>query len=128
MRQLIALLVVLAVMVGVGAPAAYAGNSTGTNVALGLASFAVFNQLVGPLLHPRPAHHEHVVVQPVYREVYAPPPQVVVVRSAPTYPTVVQYPNGRYVLYGDGIYTPYQWVWIPNPPLFPPVPPPPPAS
>jgi hypothetical protein len=130
MRQFLALVVVLALIVGVGAPPADAGGSTGTNVALGLASFAVFNQFVGPLLHPRPGHREHevVVVQPVYREVYVPPAQVVVVRPAPTYPTVVQYANGRYELHGDGIYTPYQWVWIPNAPLLPPMPPPPPGS
>ncbi len=55
MRKLIALVIAAALMIGGAAPAAWAGNSTGTNVALGLASFAVFNQLVGPLLHPRPA-------------------------------------------------------------------------
>jgi hypothetical protein len=38
---------------------------------------------------------------------------------------VVQYPNGRYELSGDGITTPYSWLWIPNPP---PPPPPPPAA
>ncbi len=39
---------------------------------------------------------------------------------------VILYPHGRYELYGDGVTTPYQWVWIPNAP--PPPPPPPPAS
>jgi len=24
----------------------------------------------------------------------------------------VIYPTGRYVLYGDGVYSPYQWIWI----------------
>jgi hypothetical protein len=136
MRQVIALVVALALMVGAGAPAAYAGNGTGTNVALGLASFAVFNQLVGPLLHPRPRVREvvverpvyHVVERPVYRQVYAPPSQVVVVQPSPAYPTVVQYWNGRYELRGDGVYTPYQWVWIPTAHPLPPPPPPPPAS
>src|SRR5207237_2109553 len=28
----------------------------------------------------------------------------------------VVFPSGRYVLRGDGINTPYTWVWIPNPP------------
>jgi hypothetical protein len=42
--------------------------------------------------------------------------------AAPT-PSVVQYPTGRYELRGDGVTTPYTWVWIPNPP-----PPPPPAA
>ena len=32
----------------------------------------------------------------------------------------VVFPTGRYVLRGDGINTPYTWVWIPNPPKTPP--------
>jgi hypothetical protein len=32
----------------------------------------------------------------------------------------VVFPSGRYVLSGDGITTPYTWVWIPNPPSAPP--------
>src|SRR5262249_12778934 len=32
----------------------------------------------------------------------------------------VVFPSGRYVLRGDGINTPYTWVWIPNPPTAPP--------
>src|SRR5947208_15511528 len=126
MRQVIALVVALALMIGAATPAAYAG--TGTNVALGLASFAVFNQLVGPLFHRRPPVREVVVERPVYHQVYAPPSQVVVVQPSPAYPTVVQYSTGRYELRGDGIYTPHQWVWIPNAHPLPPPPPPPPAS
>jgi len=124
MRKLVAIAAAVALMVGAVAPAAYAGGSTGTNVALGLASFAVFNQLVGPLLHPRPHVREVVVERPVY---VAPAP-VVVVQRAHAYPNVIQYPNGRYELHGDGIYSAYQWIWIPNPnpaPLPPPPPPPP---
>jgi hypothetical protein len=130
MRKLIALVLVAALLVGIAAPAAHAGSST--DIALGLASFAVFNQIVGPLLHPRPAyagyrHKEVVVERPVYREVvYTQPSQVVVVQPAPAYPTVVQYPHGRYELRGDGYRTPYQWVWVPNPPPPPPAAPPPP--
>jgi hypothetical protein len=44
---------------------------------------------------------------------------------APPAPRVVEYPTGRYELRGDGISTPYTWVWIPNPPPAPPPPPPP---
>jgi len=33
---------------------------------------------------------------------------------------VVEYPGGRYVLRGDGMSSPYAWVWIPNPPGGPP--------
>jgi hypothetical protein len=28
----------------------------------------------------------------------------------------VVYPNGKYVLYGDGVNQPWQWVWVPNAP------------
>ena len=130
--------VVLAMLLIVGAavPAAEAGGRTATNVALGLASFAVFNQLFAPFAFARPVY----VVRPVYAApVYAAPvyveppvyyqqvyvaPAPTVVAAPPTYPTVVQYPHGRYELRGDGIYTAYQWVWIPNPPP----PPPPPAA
>ena len=37
--------------------------------------------------------------------------------------TVVEYATGRYELRGDGITTPYVWVWIPRPPAGPPPPP-----
>ena len=56
---------------------------------------------------------------------YAPPPPPPLVR-------VIYYSTGRYVLYGDGMTAPYQWVWIPNAPPPPPpppgVPPPPPSA
>ncbi len=63
---------------------------------------------------------------------YAPPP--VVYQQAPVYapsptPAVqreVVYANGRYILYGDGVAQPWQWVWVPAPPAGPPPPPPPP--
>jgi len=60
---------------------------------------------------------------------YAPPPQGSI--SVAPVPNVVEYPNGRYVLRGDGTTMPYTWVWIPNPPPPPPASPPtgsPPAS
>ncbi len=122
MRKLMAMALVVALIVGVVVPAAYAG--TATNVALGLASFAVFNQVVGGFLAPRPvyAYPAPVVVErPVYRQVIVttPPP-------VPSYQNVVYYPNGRYELHGDGVYTAYQWVWIPNAAVVPPLPPPPP--
>jgi hypothetical protein len=34
------------------------------------------------------------------------------------------YPHGKYVLYGDGVTQPYQWVWIQAaPPVSSPTPP-----
>ena len=126
MRKLMAMALVVALLVGVAVPAAYAG--TATNVALGLASFAVFNQVVGGFLHPRPvyAHPAPVVIErpvPVYyRQVVVQP------APPPAYQNVVQYPHGRYELRGDGVYTAYQWVWIPNVAVVPPPPPPPPLQ
>jgi hypothetical protein len=32
----------------------------------------------------------------------------------PPAPRVVEFPTGRYELRGDGVYSPYSWVWIPN--------------
>ena len=126
MHRLITLLLIAALTVGLAAPAAYAGGNTAQNVALGLASFAVFNQLVGPFLHPRPAHATPVYVsQPVY--VLPPPQQVVVVQPPPPQaPTVVYYPHGRYELRANGAQ--YFWVWIPNPPPPPPAMPGPPGT
>lgn len=123
MRRLIALVLISAFLVGFAAPRAYAGD-VGKNVALGLASFAVFNQLVGPLLHQRPHYakrgHAH---HPSHHVTYTREAQVVVVQPPPPppAPTVYYYPHGRYELRANG--TQYQWVWIPNPP--PPPPPPP---
>jgi Domain of unknown function (DUF4124) len=47
---------------------------------------------------------------------------------APKSPSVVVFSGGRYELQGDGVTTPYQWVWIPSPTTVPPVPPPPPLA
>jgi hypothetical protein len=48
-----------------------------------------------------------------------------VVVTSPTGQRVVNYPNGRYELYGDGMNTPYYWVWIPAGATLPAPPPPP---
>ena len=40
--------------------------------------------------------------------------------QAPPSPTVVEFSTGRYELRGDGVNTPYTWVWIPNAPTSPP--------
>ncbi len=46
---------------------------------------------------------------PTYQQapIYAPPRAAAVQRE-------VVYPNGRYVLYGDGVHQPWQWVWVPS--------------
>jgi hypothetical protein len=49
----------------------------------------------------------------------------VVVTSPAAGQRVVNYPSGRYELYGDGASTPYYWVWIPAGATLPAPPPPP---
>ena len=61
---------------------------------------------------------------------YTPPPIYVsvvnnAVPAAPARPSVIEFSEGRYELRGDGVGTPYSWVWIPNPPAAPPASPPP---
>jgi hypothetical protein len=51
---------------------------------------------------------------------YAPPSATVSIAPPQPAPNVVQFATGRYELRGDGISTPYTWVWIPNPPTAPP--------
>jgi hypothetical protein len=116
MRRLMAVTVAIAlalpVIIAFGPTPARAENGTATNVALGLAAFAVFNQLLGPRpvqveYRPAPVYHGQ---PPVYREGpgygrghgY---------RRVPGYPRVVPYPHGRYELRGDGYHG--RWVWIP---------------
>ena len=88
-----------------------------------------------------PGHRGHVprphVWPPIYYEpgyapapLYAPPLESTTSMAPPT-PSVVEYPNGRYELRGDGVWSAYRWVWIPNPPSAPPAeafPPAPPAE
>ena len=54
--------------------------------------------------------------------VYVTPPAALAAPAvaAPAPPSVVEFPTGRYELRGDGVATPYSWVWIPNPPAAPP--------
>ena len=68
-----------------------------------------------------PAYNPPVVyTQPMDAPIAASPR----VPPAPPAPDVVQYDTGRYELRGDGMTTPYTWVWIPNPPPPPPSGPP----
>ncbi len=75
-----------------------------------------------PVYYGAPAYYG----PPAYTDppaAYSPPVAGTVSLAPSPMPTVVQYPHGRYELRGDGMTTPYAWVWIPNPP-----PPPPPAA
>jgi hypothetical protein len=115
-RRLVVLALVGTLLLGVLPTAAHAGAAV--DAALALGAFAVFSQL---FLLP-------ALVQPVYAApapVYAQPP--VVYAPAPPPPAIkreVVYAHGRHVLLGDGVTTPYRWVWVPNPPAgIPPAPP-----
>lgn len=85
------------------------------------APFYYGSSLGDPLLYDTSVY----APDPVYT---APPvyvPVVVPVASsalpaAPARPSVIEFPEGRYELRGDGVSTPYSWVWIPNPPAAPP--------
>src|SRR5262249_62159338 len=75
----------------------------------------------------------------VYPPVTSTPPMYAPPSATPPTAGVIDYPEGRYELRGDGFSVPYAWVWVPNPPPAPPVaaaapaippapkPPPPPA-
>lgn len=140
MRRLIVVVLAAVLLVGLAAPA-YAGGrnrgggNTTANVALGLASFAVFNQVVSALTDNHRWHQRTVVYeQPVVyvapapvvyeRRIYAAP--TVIYETAPTVivaspppppppPQVILYPHGRHEFNGA------QWVWIPNAPAPPPI-------
>lgn len=149
MRRILAVLMVVALIGAVAVPAADAGGRHGHGhrggAVIGLAAFALFAPLIiagevlaaaatipyrapvvapAPYYAPAPAYYAPAPAysaQPAYVEQVsvAPAPARA---SAPAISRVVQYANGRYVLRGDGVYTAYQWVWVPNPP--PPPPPP----
>ena len=78
-----------------------------------------------PVVYPPPP--VYIAPQFVYQ---APPPAAYYppAPSAPPEPRVVEFPSGHYELRGDGIATPYSWVWIPKPPSAPPGAPPVPAA
>jgi len=88
-----------------------------------------FNSGVPIVYAPAPAFNPFYDVPPAYYDTppvaYAAPPSSPVVAVPPPPPPpereAVQYADGRYELRGDGIATPYRWVWIPNAP-------PPPSS
>jgi hypothetical protein len=80
--------------------------------------FSSFVFVYDPFLYyPYPYYYPY----PVYSlpDVVEPPP---VAYQPPAVQREVIYPNGKYVLYGDGVKQPYQWVWIPAAPP-PPSPP-----
>ena len=138
MKKIVAVAALVLTLAGIAPAPAQAGGAT--SAALGLASFAVFNQLVFGLFTPRVWATTTVYGGPYYGGyyyggyyppvVYAPPPaayypppayyaqpaaQVAYAAPAPPVRNEVVYPHGRYVLRGDGVTSAYQWVWIANP-------------
>jgi hypothetical protein len=126
MRRAAVVLLIVALIVAIVPPPAQACLEC---VALGLASFAVFTQLVSAVTAPRvvyapPAYYPwygypaaysapsaayYPTYYSAYRPAYAAAPPV-----AWTGSRVVQYAHGRYELRGDGVTAPYAWVWIPS--------------
>jgi len=82
--------------------------------------------------YPPPAYYPPAYYDPSSYSApvsYAPPTRPTVsVAPAPPTPNVVEFATGRYELRGDGVSTPYTWVWVPNPPTAPPPEAPPPPS
>ena len=89
---------------------------------------APFGLVAPPLIvYSTPGYAQPAYAPPIYAPppvYYPPPPPPAYLPPASAAPpptdTVIEFPNGRYELRGDGITTPYRWVWIPNPPAAPP--------
>ena len=79
-------------------------------------------------VYPYPAYtypYPYYYSDPDYAAVTPQPPRgarAEVGVQAPAVQREVVHPNGKYVLYGDGVVQPWQWVWVP---AAPPAPPPP---
>jgi hypothetical protein len=133
MRRAVTVLLLVVLTLAIATPPAEACIEC---VALGLASFAVFTQLVAaiaapPVVYAPPAYYAPAYygwpypAAPAYypatyypARAYAAYPATYVA-AAPaaspgwTGPRVVQYAHGRYELRGDGLAVPWAWVWIP---------------
>ena len=122
-------------------PGAIVGGLLVGAAAIVTAPFWALSAVAGPAYPPPVTYAPPVAYAPppAYSAapMYAPPPTYAsppptyqpVPGYAPTQVAPVQrqvvYPNGRYVLYGDGVSRPWQWVWVPS--ASPPPPPAPPA-
>jgi hypothetical protein len=132
MKNAIAILVILGVLVSTLVPSpALAHWRGGPGVLIGGVAAGVFAALTFPLwafaatvpYAAPPVYTPPIVYAPP--AVYAPaPPARVAYQPAPAYagppppPQVrreVVYPNGRYLLYGDGVRQPWQWIWVATP-------------
>ena len=123
MKKAIVLLAVLALLLGTAVPSdAWRGHGHWRGgccwgwwwpgaIVGGLALGAVAAATAPLVYAPPPVYAAPpVVYQPPAPMIYqqAPPPA-----SPPLVQREVVYPHGKYVLYGDGVTQPWQWVWIP---------------
>jgi hypothetical protein len=130
MRRVATILLLVGLTLAVAAPPAEACIEC---VALGLASFAVFTQLVAAITAPpvvyaapayyAPAYYSYPAPAPAaYSQAYYPgrgyaaypTPYAAGASAGWTGPRVVEYAHGRYELRGDGVTVPWAWVWIPR--------------
>jgi hypothetical protein len=84
-----------------------------------------------PVYAPPPVYYPPAYAAPtVYTApgVYAASAATLSPSPAQPIPRVLEYPNGRFVLQGDGVTVPHAWVWIPNAPPPPPEPVPAPPA
>lgn len=127
MRRLVVLALIAGMLVSAVPRVAHGGHGHGAPVAAGIAAvlFAPFFIAGSILAAVVPPYRPPVVVEPapVYRVETVRYVTAPAAAPASAERNVVRYAHGRYVLRGDGVATPYQWVWIPNAP--PPPPPPP---
>ncbi len=87
----------------------------------------------GPAYYLPPSYYDPTYASaPAYpAPAYSTPSVYGSISLAPTpqaLPDVIEYPNGRYELRGDGLTAPYIWVWVPKPPPPPPAPAAPPPA
>ena len=133
MKKAIVLLAVLALLLGTAVPSdAWRGHGHfrggccwgwwWPGAIIGGLALGAVAAATAPLIYAPP---------PVYAAppvVYQPPAPVIYQQAPPPAPLVqreVVYPHGKYVLYGDGVSQPRQWVWVAG---ASPTPPPPPRQ
>jgi hypothetical protein len=113
-------------------PTAHANGAVAAALALG--AFATFSTLAwaaswyppvvaSPVMYPPP--YAYSTVYAAGPTTYAPAPPAGA--AEPAVQREVVFPDGRYVLYGDGVTVAYQWVWLSTPTIPPPPPGAPPA-
>lgn len=129
MKKAIVLLAVLALLFATVAPSeAWRGHGHGRGgwgwgwwwpgaiiggLALGAVAAATAPFIYAPPVYAAPPPVVYQQPPPIYQQ----PPPAVYQQPPPRAPLVqreVVYTHGKYVLYGDGVTQPWQWVWVPT--------------